>query len=1102
MKNPPRGNGYPCECLTRAAVFPQALRGFRTALLRGSRTAMLAGAVALAASPGAWAQGVAVRARVTDRVDLSRLTTLAGNTHRLAQPQYDQGAAPADLPMNRMLLVLKRGPEQEAALQDLLNQQQITSSASFHKWLTPEQFGQQFGLADADLQAVTSWLASFGFQSIRVAKGRNLIEFSGTAGQVQAGLHTSIHRYLVNGEFHWANSSDPQVPAALATVISGVASLHDFRPKPTLARINRNVPGTVRTNGARPQISLCAVSQTPCPPADVVHALVPADFNTIYNVGPIASTINGSGVTIGIIADTNIHVQDVIDFRNMWGLPSNNPTVVVNGPDPGDVPGSADEGEAILDTTWSGAVAPQATIKLVVSEDTNATSGIDLSEFYIIDNNLADIMTESFSSCESQFGTQLSGFATMYFGLAQQAAAQGITYAVSSGDGGPDSCDDPSSTPATPTPASVNILASTPFNVAVGGTMFNEGANASIYWSANNGTDGLSALSYIPEDAWNEACTTLSATCQVVGIWSSGGGASAAFAKPVWQAGVAGIPAADHRYLPDVSMAAAGHDGYVICIDGSCEMSTPQFGVASGTSASVQVFGGVMALVDQKIGGRVGLANYALYKLAAQQPPTTPLNSSNCDGSASPSPAMLSGCVFNDVTIGATNIPGETGFNAGVGYDQTTGLGSVNVSNLVNNWHTAITEGTTTTLTLNNGTAVNVTHGTSVPVGIMVAPVAPATGTPSGDVSLIASSMNGEGVDAFTLTNGSVNSTGNSTNVLPGGSYQVHAHYEGDGTFLGSDSTPAISVTVTPEASKISFGIVVVTNITCSTPSTVVYGSPYVLTVDVSSVPPASTPCAPNEQRPTPTGTVTLMDSFNGGTAGPLDGGTFQLNSAGYFEDQPIQLAAGTHAISASYGGDNSFNASGPVSSTITVNKAATTATASGPTTVAANTAFTLMVKIDTQTSANPPAGSNGAAPTGTVTFTATTVAIVVNPERRRVGPQGLLVGEISIALAGMLLLAVARKRRGRIVFGSCLAMMVLAAVSCGSGNSGSGGGSTTIPLGTANLTATTDANGFAEATASLSTAKLPSSATITAAYAGDANYTSSMSQAISVTVQ
>jgi len=1040
------------------------------------------------------AQSSSVPVRVTDRVDLSRLTTLKGNTHPLAQARYDQGAAPPDLSMNRMLLLLKRSPEQELALQDLLTQQQINSSANFHQWLTPDQFGQQFGVADSDIQAVTSWLASFGFQSIQVSKGRNVIEFSGTASQVEAGFHTAIHKYFVNGENHWANASDPQIPAALSAVISGFHSLHNFRPKPTIVRSDRKATLHV-VPGAHPQINLTSGSTS-------IHALVPADFNTIYNVG---STMTGSGVTIGIIATSNINVSDVSEFRNAWGLPVKNPNIIVNGPDPGIVSGP--DGEAVLDATWAGAVAPAATVDLVVSQDTNASPGTDLSEFYIIDNNLADVMTESFEACESQFGapgsSTLSNAANFYSVMAEQAAAQGITFLVASGDGGPDSCDDPSAEPATST-ASVNILASTPFDVAVGGTEFNDTASPSTYWNPNNSTSPYSssnpgsAKSYIPENVWNESCTTAQvgqAGCPASGLWSSGGGQSIAFTKPPWQTGVTGIPSTNVRFVPDVSMTAADHDGYVICFNGSCASSQQQFSIASGTSASVQVFGGVMALVVQQMAGRIGIANYTLYKLAATQPPTTPPNSTLCNGSNTTTlPAGT--CIFNDVTSGNTNVPGETGFTASVGYDQTTGLGSVNVSNLVTNWHTAIVQASKTTLTLNGGTsAFTVTHGTAVPVGIAVTAVAPATGTPTGDVSLIASSVTDMGVDGFTLTNGAVNSSLNSTTLLPGGTYPVHAHYAGDSTFLGSDSTPAITVTVNPEGSQINFGAVVTSGTSCSTQTSVAYGT-FVLTVDVADQNVVTTPCSPMVSGSIPTGTVTLTDSFSG--AGSASG-SFKLNSFGVFEDQNT-LAIGTHTIQASYSGDPSFSASSANSSTITVTKAPTSDTVTpNPTSVAANTAFTVTVLVDTQTSSSA-AGSNGAAPTGMVTFTVTTTSAVFNPERRNwPEPNRFIVVEIGAALACLFLLALATKmRRGSVLLGIALIAVIAAGTSCATQKINN---TTTTTLGTANLTTTTDANGFMAATATLSGVKLTATGTITATYSGDANYNSSTSPGVSVTV-
>ena len=274
-------------------------------------------------------------------------------------------------------------------------------------------------------------------------------------------------------------------------------------------------------------------------------------------------------------------------------------------------------------------------------------------------------------------------------------------------------------------------------------------------------------------------------------------------------------------------MAAAGHDGYTLCLDTSCHAGNAIcqgggtcFSILSGTSVAAQVFGGVMALVDQNVvGHRVGIANFALYKLAGTESLAT-CNASNVPPALPPANTRI----FNDVTSGTTALPivSEPGFQAGAGYDEATGLGSVNVTNLVNKWSNAIIDATMTALTLNSGAAVNVTHGSPVPVNIVVAPVAPATGTPTGDVSLVANAAaSGQGADFFTLTNGAVSSNANSAFLLPGGSYSVKAHYQGDGTFLGSDSN-AVNVTVTPEASQTTLGIVV--NPPCTLSNSVVYG--------------------------------------------------------------------------------------------------------------------------------------------------------------------------------------------------------------------------------------------------------------------------------------
>ncbi len=610
--------------------------------------------------------------RIAGEIDNGALTRLSGNVHPLAAAQYDQGAAPADLPMNHMVLVLTRSAAQQAALDALLKNEQTPGSPQYHHWLTPQQFGQQFGAADADIQKITSWLQSQGFTIDHVANSKSFIQFSGTAGQVEQAFHTQIHKYVVNGIAHWANASEPQLPSALTSVAAGVATLYNFSKKPQLVKSAQTFRAQAQS-GKRPQFS-----------SDGTYALAPGDFATIYNINPLYQNgINGAGVKIAVVARSNIHTSDIDSFRSTFGLPVNPPQIMVNGTDPGEL-GGDEEAEAVLDTSWSGAIATNATVAVVVSASTNSSDGVDLSEMYIIDNNLADIMTESFGDCEANY-TAAEGAAIS--GLAQQAAAQGITYTVAAGDSGAEGCDDPTQFEAIG-PLSVNILASTPYDIAVGGTILNENGNHSAYWSSNNGANQASALSYIPENVWNESCTIAQCGRGNAGLWASGGGASSLVKKPAWQ--VALSPVDNARDVPDVALTAAGHDAYLLCLDGSCTPDvngTITFDGYSGTSAATPSFAGIMALVVQQTASRQGQAASTLYTLAAQE------DFASCNASNT-SALPASNCVFNDVTSGNNAVPGQQGYGtssaqyqAGAGYDLTTGLGSVNATNLVYAWN-------------------------------------------------------------------------------------------------------------------------------------------------------------------------------------------------------------------------------------------------------------------------------------------------------------------------------------------------------------------------------------------------------------------------------
>ncbi len=890
-----------------------------------------------------WAQQLSVPPRIVERIDETKRTVLLGNTHRLALPQFDHGAAPPDLPMKRMLLVLKRSPDQERGLLSLLDDQQDKASPNYHQWLTPEKFGKQFGPADRDIQTVTTWLRSHGFEIGRVAKGKNMIEFSGVARQVQEAFHTAIHKYVVNGEEHWANANDPEIPTALTPVVAGVHTLHNFLKKPMMHVAEQKIQGQlVMGKDGKPHVTF--------PGSPPLHALGPADFATIYNINPLyqmSPPINGFNQKIAVVARTDFNGGDVFDFLNVFGIPVfvlEPPTL--NGQDPGDLGGGEDV-EFILDVTWSQAVARVATIYPVVSASTNSTDGVDLSELYIVDNNFASIMTESFGSCEADHtSAEALGFAT----LAEQAAAQGITYLVASGDSGAEGCSNPNLVTVASGDPSVNVLSATPFNVAVGGTMFNENGQDSKYWNATNDPNTFSsALSYIPENVWNESC--LASQCgESAGIWAGGGGASTFFAKPSWQSGVAGIPNDGKRDVPDVSLTAAGHDPYLLCVENSCVPDSQgfiSFAAVSGTSASTPAFAGIMALVEQKMGGPQGQAGYVLYKLAASEKLST-CNASNTTG------LPASTCVFNDVTVGNNAVPGEPNYGkptaqyqSGVGYDLATGLGSVNVTNLVEKWNTVSFTPTITTLSL--GSAA-ITHGQPVNVSITVAPKS-GTGTPTGDVSLLNS--NNQGLGFFSLSGGSVASTINS---LPGGTYTVTGRYAGDGTFAPSTSVPTPIITVSPENSTVTLTAQTLDQNFNFIPFTSgPYGSFVYLRADVAG----------QSGNGTPTGFVGFND-----TAGPdsIQGNPYTLNSQGNaatpnFLNSPnggtptglFTLAPGAHSITAAYLGDQSFNQNVSSAVSLSITQAPTSTVAAG---TGAFQGASLLATVKTGSGGNPPSGT------------------------------------------------------------------------------------------------------------------------------------------------
>jgi len=869
---------------------------------------------------------------VTRAIDESKLVALHGNVHPLANPLNDAGLTPDSTPANRLLLVLRRSPDQESALQQYIDDIHRPESANYHHWMKPGEFGALYGPADEDVRQVSQWLSSHGFTVNSIHSGKMVVEFSGTTGQIREAFHTEIHRYNVAGELHNANNSEPRIPEALSPVIAGFASLNDFRPKSNLT-----TAGTALYSPATHEVA--PLWTDPANGGGVYFALAPGDFNLQYDVG---SGHTGAGYTIGIIGASNVDIGLVNSYRTLFGLPANPPQVVVDGEDPGQ---NGADVESYLDVEVAGSVAPSATVVLYTSGNSALTSGLYTAATRAVDDDTADVLSMSYGECEANIGSANQFFNQLW----QQAAAQGQTVMVSAGDGGAAGCDNFDAASYAVYGTAVSGFASTPYNVAVGGTDFyysayNQGStalNAQIasYWNTTSSkTPVTSMLKTIPEQPWNDPLGLNTTTSgHGYGIVAGSGGPSKMYTKPAWQSGI-GVPSDYARDLPDVSLFASSGVNYsfwpICAVSSDCTTNNSTTGAVNifgvgGTSASSPAFAGIMALVDQAVGSRQGQANYVLYPLAAQFP-----------------------SVFHDVTAGSNKVPCEIntlgcaydtnfgvndlGYSATTGYDMASGLGSVDINALIANWKAISFKSTSTTLSLS---PASITHGQSVTVNASVTP-ASGSGTPTGTLALTGKATGATtqtGLGTVSLTSGSVDTTLQS---LPGGAYTVSADYSGDSSFAASQSTGS-SITVLPEASTIQFPTV---ELAAYSNQTLPFGRTLYILAQVAGV----------SGKGTPTGNVTFTDSVSG----PI---TFPLNSSGMAEWDVYSLAAGSHTISVSYSGDASFNATTtPATMSFTIGKGNIYASAiPSAENVVAGGSLTAQVFVF---------GAAGAAPTGTVT--------------------------------------------------------------------------------------------------------------------------------------
>jgi pro-kumamolisin-like protein/MBG domain-containing protein len=791
--------------------------------------------VVLATAVAMVSQSVERPSRITHEIDSNQLVTLHGHVRADLASAPDLGPVEDELPL-RLYLVLQRTPEQQAELDNLIARQQQPTAPEYHKWLTPQEFGARFGASPEDIAKITMWLESRGLRVNGAMNNNMFIDFSATAGQVREVFRAEMHYFNIRGGKHAANVQDPMIPAALAPVVSGIKGLSKIPPVPLHTKVHATSYDKATHSWKRPESEGGALSALPAFNNGTAYGfeeydVTPQDYYTIYNVNNVfnGGANLGAGATIAVIEESDFEYEspfvlnttgpvsggDVANFRSLFGVPGTLNMHVYHGygsvscSDPGiDPENEGEETEAALDAEWVNALAPSANL-IFMSCDQSPDQGIFTSMAALIDGDLADAMSLSYGDSENDFATDPAEY-TAQDTLYAQAAAQGQSFIVASGDGGSDVNDWVIGSPTATTGYSVNAFGAPSVTVA-GGTDFSDFYDwlennptaessttwGSTYWGSSNTNYG-DALSYVPETAWNDSCAgsivaklaggpgsgytgaqycaSLTATDVDGTVAGGSGGFSTHYAVPAYQSGITGY-SGSMRAQPDIS--GFGSNGYwnhaLIFCDSytnaadpnapgsgtvpvtSCT-STATFGEAGGTSFVAPALAGVTGLLVTATGGRQGLLNPGLYALAKAQF-TASATKSACYSNGQTSNTGLttghpaSSCIFNDVTTGNNDVPCATGstdcyvdsgaeygmlslggsgslkvaYPSTAGYDEATGIGTLNVYNLITKWNTAFTSSTAltanpTTIAAVGSTTLTATVTGGVPTGSTYTP--------------------------------------------------------------------------------------------------------------------------------------------------------------------------------------------------------------------------------------------------------------------------------------------------------------------------------------------------------------------------------------------
>jgi pseudomonalisin len=833
--------------------------------------------------------------RIAPNADLRSTTRISGHVPAWAVAANDAGPAPASGTL-RLTFVLSRSAERQAAFAQLLADQQNPSSPSFHHWLTPQQIGALYGPTQNDLDALSAWLTGQGLQVREIAPSGLFLTAEAPVSTVANALAVNLRSFSLRDpasgqtSIHIATTSEPAIPSAFASVVSAIKGLSDA---PVYAMHHTRLVTNGNGSAAAPQLTTSTGD----------HFITPNDFATLYGISAsYQAGITGANQKVAIVGRSRVATSDITSFDTLTGLAANQPNVVVppTGTDPG-VTNTSDQDEATLDVERVLGTAPGAQVDLVVSTTTANSDGIEIGAQYEVQTLRDPILSISFGACEASAG---SSGVTYWDSLFSQAAGEGISVFVSSGDAGVDGCEAVGTVPAATQTASINAICASSYATCVGGTEFADFADPSMYWSSTSGTGLESALMYIPEGAWNEPTATSGSTT-VSNLSATGGGASTVIAKPTWQSGT-GVPADAARDVPDVSFSASMHDGYLSCLAYTSANCTTSFNIFSGTSAAAPSMAGIAALLNQKAGAAQGNLNPLLYRLAATSSTTGAVHD------VTPTTSDVALCELNTPSMCNNSIPGPTvgslglaGYAVTTGYDLATGLGSLQVTDFLTAATAPVTSPTPpptnvpTSIGLTSSPPPNPSTNTTAISASQAVVFSSGVGGSSGAGTLSGTVQfysNGAALGApVALQGGYATSPPESFPTV--GTYTITATYSGNSIYASSSASLKLVVTTAATATSVTTLSLASLNVPAGIDDS--------LTVTVASA---------TGSGPVPTGYVELA-------AGKTTfAGPYQLTAGSVTTASAVTLLpAGATQITAMYLGDSNYLPSTSTPQTLTI---------------------------------------------------------------------------------------------------------------------------------------------------------------------------------------